>query len=185
MISGGHRVHQTWRAFRLVSQLLQRRPGAWRNLLPPKLAWQTTTLRGPPSTLLDPPSSAHHRLDDDAFFCTIAASSSQRPLASNNINHSPLTNDWNLCAACPWQSNHPVVDGAATCVGTTSSISNPPLLTDDLLRNRFLQCQSQSVSKWTLEEVRHTPHNRWALLQQVWQDATRNASVLRGSVAST
>ena len=34
--------------------------------LPPQLAWQTTTLRGPPSTLLQP-SSAHHRLDDDAF----------------------------------------------------------------------------------------------------------------------
>ena len=29
----GHRVHQTWRTFRLVSQLLQRRPGAKRNLL--------------------------------------------------------------------------------------------------------------------------------------------------------
>ena len=97
MISGGTRVHQMWRTFGLVSQLLQRRPGAWRYLLPPpKLAWQTTTLRGPPSTLLEPPLFCTSSPRCRRLLRAIAASSSQRPLASNNINHSPLTNDWNL-----------------------------------------------------------------------------------------
>ena len=123
-----------------------------------------------PSSLLEPPSSAHHCLD-----------SSQQPLASNNINHSPLTNDWNLW--CKWWT---VQQHALEQQHQFPT----PLLTDELLRNGH-QCQWQSVSEWTLGEVRLLMtdgrfFNKFGkMMESNVANAACNAAVLRGPVAST
>ena len=136
-----------WRTFRLVSQLLQRRPGAWRNLL---------FLQNLPG------------IRSDAF-------SVQLQLLRHNDRWPPTTSTtrlWQMigtfCATCPCNQTAPWWTMQQHAWEQQHQF--PPLLTDDLLRNCFLQCQSQSVSKWTFEEVRHAPHDRGALLQQVWQN---------------
>ena len=110
---------------------------------PSKLAWQKTTLQGPPSTLLEPPSSAHHRLDDVAF--------SVQPPTTSTIRLWQMIGTFH--ATCPWQSNNGGGGRYSNMRGSNNSNFQPRFC------RKSSSEQSQSVFEWTLEEVKHALHD--------------------------